>query len=116
MDVMISARFTPSEAAELRAAAEQGKMSVSAFLRRRVIAALRSNVIDIERARAVVEVVHLPPSGRTTTRRYLRTTTTLSFEFRSSSGRCAVAARWALLTSLHVSPTTRARSLCDRDR
>jgi hypothetical protein len=58
MDVMISARFTPSEAAELRAAAEQAKMSVSAFLRHRVMAALRSNVIDIERARADLEDVY----------------------------------------------------------
>ncbi len=58
MDVMISARFAPSEAAELRAAAEQARMSVSAFLRQRVIATMHTNVVDLERARADLRDVY----------------------------------------------------------
>lgn len=77
MDVMISARFTPSEAAQLRAAAERAGMSVSAFLRQRVMAALSSNVVDLERARADLKEVYAkaadalralagnPPTGHT---------------------------------------------------
>lgn len=59
MDVMISARFSPTEAAALRAAAERAKMSVSAFLRRQVIASLNSNVVDLERARADLKDVRI---------------------------------------------------------
>lgn len=44
MDVMISARFSRAEAAEVRAAAERATMSVSAFLRQCVLAALSTNV------------------------------------------------------------------------
>jgi len=58
MDVMISARFTPSEAADLRAAAERARMSVSAFLRHRVMATLHSNVVDLDRARADLHDVY----------------------------------------------------------
>jgi hypothetical protein len=58
MDVMISARFTPSEAVELRAAAEQARMSVSAFLRQRVMATLHTNVVNLERARADLKDVY----------------------------------------------------------
>jgi hypothetical protein len=58
MDVMISARFTQSEAAEVRAAAERARMSISAFLRQRVMASLNSNVVDLDRARADLKDVY----------------------------------------------------------
>jgi hypothetical protein len=87
MDVMISARFTPSEAAELRAAAEQARMSVSAFLRQRVMTTLHTNVVDLERARADLKDVYTkaadalralaenPPPTRRRTRKPPRETT-----------------------------------------
>jgi hypothetical protein len=52
MDVMISARFSPAEAAELRAAAARAELSVSAFLRQCVMVRLSDKVVDLERARA----------------------------------------------------------------
>jgi hypothetical protein len=52
MDVMVSARFSKTEAAKVRAAAARANMSLSAFLRRRVLASLEDNVIDLDRARA----------------------------------------------------------------
>lgn len=52
LDVMVSARFSLSEAAEVRAAAEKAKMSVSAFLRLAALNAMGSEVVDVERARA----------------------------------------------------------------
>lgn len=58
MDVMISARFSPAEAAELRAAAAQAGLSVSAFLRQCVIARLSDTVVDLERARADLRDVY----------------------------------------------------------
>lgn len=58
MDVMISARFAPAEAAELRAAAERAKMSVSAFIRQRVMATIGTHAVDVERARADLRDVY----------------------------------------------------------
>lgn len=52
MDVMISTRFSPGEAAELRAAAAQAGLSVSAFLRQCAMTTMRGTVVDLERARA----------------------------------------------------------------
>nr|MDT0662853.1 hypothetical protein [Micromonospora sp. DSM 115978] len=52
MDVMISTRFSRSEAVEVRAAAERARMSVSAFIRQRVLVALSANVVDLDRVRA----------------------------------------------------------------
>lgn len=57
LDVMISARFTTTEAAAVRAAAERARMSVSAFLRQQALAAVDSNVVDLARLRADLEDV-----------------------------------------------------------
>lgn len=57
MDVMISARFSQAEAEQVRTAAASGQMSVSAFLRQGVLAALGPAVVDLRRVRAdLVEV------------------------------------------------------------
>jgi uncharacterized protein (DUF1778 family) len=58
MDVMISTRFSPGEAAELRAAAAQAGLSVSAFLRQSVMTTMRDTVVDLERARADLKDVY----------------------------------------------------------
>lgn len=58
MDVMISTRFSPGEAAELRAAAAQAGLSVSAFMRQCVMATLGDAVVDLERARADLKDVY----------------------------------------------------------
>ncbi|MPZ25900.1 MAG: hypothetical protein GEV12_05485 [Micromonosporaceae bacterium] len=58
MDVMISTRFSPAEAAELRAAAARAGLSVSAFLRQSVMATLSDTVVDLERARADLKDVY----------------------------------------------------------
>jgi hypothetical protein len=58
MDVMISARFSPAEAVELRAAAARAQLSVSAFLRQCVVARLSDKVVDLERARADLRDVY----------------------------------------------------------
>jgi hypothetical protein len=57
MQVMISARFSPSEAADIRAAAVKAGMSVSAYLRQCALAATRTNVVDLERVRADIRAV-----------------------------------------------------------
>lgn len=57
LDVMISARFSTSEAAAVRAAAERARMSVSAFLRQQALDAVDSNVVDLVRLRADLEDV-----------------------------------------------------------
>ncbi len=56
LDVMISVRFSASEASEVRAAAARAHMSVSAYLRER---ALRpgGEVVDLERVRADLRAV-----------------------------------------------------------
>lgn len=51
LDVMISARFTPTEAASVRAAAERAGVSVSAYLRNCVLAADDAKVINLDRVR-----------------------------------------------------------------
>lgn len=58
LDVMISARFSTTEASQVRAAAEQARMSVSAFLRQQALAALGGNVVDLARVRADLEDMH----------------------------------------------------------
>lgn len=58
MDVMISTRFSQAEAAELRAAAARAELSVSAFLRQRIMATLSDKVVDVERARADLKDVY----------------------------------------------------------
>ena len=52
MGVMISVRFTPDEARQVRAAAAQANMSVSAYLRQCAFAAPHDNVVDLDRVRA----------------------------------------------------------------
>jgi hypothetical protein len=52
---MISARFSAAEAAQVRAAAEQARMSGSAFLRQQALAAVGGNVVDLARVRADLE-------------------------------------------------------------
>jgi uncharacterized protein (DUF1778 family) len=58
MDIMISARFSMTEAAEVRAAAARVGMSVSAFIRQCALVAAAGNVIDLERVRADLRAVH----------------------------------------------------------
>jgi hypothetical protein len=54
LDVMLSVRFSAAEAAEIRAAAQRARMSVSAFLRQQALAST-SNVVDLARVRADLE-------------------------------------------------------------
>lgn len=58
MDVMISTRFSPAEATELRAAAAQAGLSVSAFLRQCAMTTMRDTVVDLERARSDLKDVY----------------------------------------------------------
>jgi mobilization protein NikA len=52
MGIMISVRFTQDEARQVRAAAAQANMSVSAYLRQRALAARHDKVVDLDRVRA----------------------------------------------------------------
>lgn len=51
LDVMFSARFSREEADAVREAADEAKMTLSAFLRQAVLATTGRRVVDLERVR-----------------------------------------------------------------
>jgi hypothetical protein len=79
MDVMISARFSGAEAAQLREAAERSKMSISAFIRERALSSLTAHTVDlVVIQRSITEVLEKFNAG-TSALMALRESTTESF-------------------------------------